>query len=397
MKKLLHCADKKDDSDLKELYRELAYFITTEKKWLETGEKVDAVHKLFQVIALRRDLRLALQKNELYSKVLTHELEVGKDIILDDNSKPSGSCSRNGRSDDKTSGLDQMPLAHVVADKLAGCHSAVLHRTLYGELPGVSYRTTPPGRLDPVRLVRKKPAFQCSLPVPTLKSAMVVSPVAGYGEAITIRLQKEAARPGSSDEKSGWFLEKRSDLLASFMTPHIRNAFLAYLYRVGGGETGNLRVLFPAARNNDGGGRKQKPYKPACPGWIKPGSVEAFKKLASVWKGEFVNTNDRLLREVWVSRGFNQSDLCLLDSEVVNACLESWLDSIDWPVLIPQLNSMPEFCSYVQEKESGLLEVAKEHLKEIEEEESEGQELSEFNIEGKEAAKKTGIINDIIY
>ena len=60
--------------------------------------------------------------------------------------------------------------------------------------------------------------------------------------------------------------------------------------------------------------------------------------------------DSRLLRESWAANGFNEADLCLLEEDALQQGLRSWMESVNWLSLLPDIEALPA-CQAFMKKE----------------------------------------------
>lgn len=325
-----------NSEELMAITNSLSYFIIFEKKWVPEAYLTNPLHRLFVQKAGSVILRGTNQQmHRYYSKVLTQELVPGRDILCTSNSEEL--------KDD-----DFDPAANsAIGALLQGATSARLHQLLLGELPGVHYKRIPPGSIKAERLVQQLPAFKCSQPQPALRQALVTVPT-DLRPIIEKYINNSILDPDARKPNRRELELSKSKIIADFLSVYAEYAFLQHLYQLGAGESGSLRVLYPSEKGRLRMTPLDSPYSPVKAGWIKPRDFNEFYQMANASDTGRVPCDSRLLRESWAASGFNEADLCLLEKDALQQGLKSWMESIDWVSLLPDIEALPAWRSFLK-------------------------------------------------
>ncbi len=346
--------EEQPSEELKAVYQELSRFIL-DQAWLTEGSSCSMIHFL-QFYKERQKQRAAL-----YSDVFTHDLEAANDIRRP--GEPLASEVEElylkrfsadvihevmDERDKEKASKQNAVMAGWFADFFQHMHSPKLMQTLLGEVPGVQYRDAPPGTLDLERLVRQLPVYRCNATVVSVRPALVISPADKLNTLICKKITPLIEKPKKTEVDS-CTQASMAETLAEFISMYVRSTFMGYLYHKGGGDRGSLKVLFPADLKRSHSTPLVDPYRPLRAGWVAPKNPQDFEGLMSVPSTEFVDHKQSDLQQAWASKGFNQTDLCLLDQNLLLWTLEDYLKDVDWRSLVKGVLAHPAWKEYAEE------------------------------------------------
>ena len=346
--------------ELDTIYHSLTNFII-ENSWLPLGASSDMIHYL------QRTNESIRQKDELYSKTFTHDLDANNDIrrpgqplrpdVLPAYGKhvPPEEIQAKVQQNDATLSENALnPELKKLFETFFQHHSSpMLIKMLVGEVPGTQYRDTPPGTVVAGRMARQLPPFRYNAAVSSLRPALVVSPALENNSHIN----KTIAPFIKSNEHVyiDFYQASMARELRQFIPRYVNWAFLNYVYNKSGGANGTLKVLFPAvpgkkehSSNSNHKTPLMHPYYPAKAGWVVPGNSDEFQAMTSVSSEKFAPNKQGYLHQVWAGKGFNQANLCLLDNSTVQQLFEDYVKETDWQQLIQDVRSHPAWLDHIE-------------------------------------------------
>ena len=388
-------ARKENFEEMWTVLRTLDRSVTT-KSWLPPNYKPNLIH---QVLSQQRhlvDLVMGREKTNYYEEILTKELTPEKHFQF----KAAPDVKRLSSE-----------LRESLTQVFEGNESESLTRHLMGERPGISFRQVPPGKIDAERLIQRQPAFQVSKAKLVQRPAMLVVPSLNNSyqldKLIGEKLQAAVTQPFPEGSYPSMSFTLKSEVMGSFLVPYIKYTFIQYLFRKCGGESGSMKLLIPSAQRARGEGERgyehlyltDTTYKPLESGWVKPKSFDDF--LMYVSNPEYLSTpcDQDLLKQAWIAKGLNQSNLCLLYDGLINKGLEDWLDEIDWAAVVRLVKQQEIWKDHLVEKdrecksiaaEKYFIQKAQEYIEALDYSEHAPSQYYVMAAEG-----RGGIINDI--